>query len=341
MKWHTPPFVLRELKLEVTHECPLVCQHCSSEAEPSSKRQMSRGHALRIANEAVAMGVGQIDITGGEPLVWPHLSDLVELLRGPNVSVSVYTSGNVAGFRDHVVMLHDMGVQRTIFSLYAASADLHDYVTRVPGSFDKTLEAVAVAQDAGMATQLHFVPMSCNFEQLLPIAQLAYDRQIDKVSALRFVPQGRGSYMADSELSRSQNLDLRKAINESRKQLAVRTGSPYNFLLVNKEPECCAGIDRMSIGPEYDIYPCDAFKQIKAVEVTGTEQYSKADAFSLQDCWDNSLYLKKVRSYLTTQFPDKCVDCNVLSQCLSGCLAQKVLKNGTFEKDIDPMCLMR
>jgi radical SAM protein with 4Fe4S-binding SPASM domain len=234
-----------------------------------------------------------------------------------------------------------MGVKRTIFSLYAASADLHDDVTRIPGSFDRTLKAVTEARGIGMATQLHFVPMSFNYKQLLPIVQLAHDYGINKVSTLRFVPQGRGAYMADSVLSRSQNLELRRAINEGRKLLAVRSGSPYNFLIVNEEPECCAGIDRMSIGPEYDIYPCDAFKQIRAVEVTGTDQYSKADAHSLKECWNRSPYLEKVRSYLTTQFPEQCVDCKVLSQCLSGCLAQKVLKNGTFKKDIDPMCLMR
>jgi len=139
-----------------------------------------------------------------------------------------------------------------------------------------------------------------------------------------------------------QNLELKKDIEALRKKnYTIRTGSPYNFLLVNDKPACRSGKDRLIVGPDLRIYPCDAFKQIKAEEIVGDLSFSCLKTNNLKSCWENSPFLKAIRNYLDTDFAEPCKSCNILEKCLSGCLAQKLLAHADLSKRPDPMCLQK
>lgn len=340
MKQHKPPFMLREIKLEVTHGCPLACVHCSSDASPSCRREMTPDDCTRIMSEAADLGVKKLALSGGEPLIWPRLREAVRHATTLGMEVTIYTSGNVDAPKSAFQALLTRGCGRFVFSLFGASPTSHERVTRIGGSFQKTLMAIDTVHGLGAVAEIHFVPFVENFQELDELAQLGNCHGVSQISVLRFVPQGRGQLFRQHDLSQLQNLQLKRAIERLRSSgVAIRTGSPYNFLLLNHQPECFSGIDRLIIGPDLDIYPCDAFKQVRAEESVGTSDYSRLDRFSLRDCWERSPFLRNVREYLTTPFAAPCDSCNVLTQCLSGCLAQKVIVHGNFEKRPDPACL--
>jgi len=169
--------------------------------------------------------------------------------------------------------------------------------------------------------------------------ELAGAMGAERVSVLRFVPQGRGAIMPSLALTRAENLELRRQIIRARKGFSVRTGSPYNFLWLNPHPSCCAAIDRAIVAPDFRLYPCDAFKQVSAVGLAADE-VSPLVFGSLAKCWANSPLLNAVRDYLTSDFEPPCASCGRLGACLSGCLAQKVISAGDFRKLPDPMCLL-
>jgi radical SAM protein with 4Fe4S-binding SPASM domain len=159
---------------------------------------------------------------------------------------------------------------------------------------------------------------------------------------LRLVPQGRAALIRGRALNRVQNLELRRQIQTLRREYGadfVRTGSPYNFLMLNEKPGCWAAIDRVIIGPDLRLYPCDAFKRIDAAELVGTEDWSSLTRSSLPECWKRSPYLEAVRTYLTTDFAAPCDSCRLVEKCASGCLAQKVIAYSTLEKRPDPDCV--
>jgi radical SAM protein with 4Fe4S-binding SPASM domain len=340
IRYHTPPFTLHELKVEVTHRCDLNCIHCSSDALPSNYAEMSLENCVCIVSQAAQMGAKEISLSGGEPLIWPHINDAVATAVASGLQVTIYTSGNSNGFKEKAERILSLGVQRLIFSMYGASASSHERVTRIPGSFERTLRAMSDAREIGLATEVHFVPMSSNYGELKGVAILSKELGASVVSVLRLVPQGRAALLRSQILNRVQNLELRRVICELREAgHIIRTGSPYNFLMLSANPECCAGIDRIIIGPDLRLYPCDAFKQVKAEEIVGTLNNSTLNGFSLSDCWDRSPYLEAVREYLTTPFPNPCRLCGLLEKCLSGCLAQKVVAYGNLDKRSDPNCL--
>jgi len=259
-----------------------------------------------------------------------------------NMEVSLYTSGCVQNFATIAARLQKQGARKFIFSLFGASQSPHERITRVLGSFSLTLESVKAAKRAGLQTELHFVPTGFNYKELEAVVRLGRTLAVSCVSVLRFVPQGRGYLLKRRILTRLQNLEIKSTIERLRKEgFQVRTGSPYNFLFLNSQPQCAAGIDRMIVLPDASVSPCDAFKQIRANDLVGKDECSALDRVSLEVCWAESKYLQAVRTYLTTPFAKQCDPCNVLESCLSGCLAQKVLSSGGLNKIPDPDCVIQ
>jgi radical SAM protein with 4Fe4S-binding SPASM domain len=343
MKRHCPPFNLKEFKIEVTYRCDLNCIHCSSDARPSNFLQMSREDCLRILTDAAKMGAQDVAFSGGEPLLWPHICDAVETATMNRLKVTIYSSGNAESFRQSASQLYDLGASRVIFSIFGATAASHERITRKSGSFERTQAAMRDALRIGLAVELHFVPMSSNYRELGAIVRLARETGASLISVLRLVPQGRAALVLNRALNRLQNLELRRQIQALRKEYGkdfIRTGSPYNFLLLNERPGCFAAIDRLIIAPDLHLYPCDAFKRIGAMELVNTKDWSYlATGRNLPECWQKSPYLEAVRTYLTTDFEDPCNSCGLLERCLSGCLAQKVIANSSLDEKPDPGCL--
>ena len=340
IKYHTQPFILKEFKVEVTHRCNLNCIHCSSDARPSNLTEMSREDCLDILNQVPEIGAKEIAFSGGEPLIWPYIDDAVESAATNGLQVTIYTSGNCSKFKEKARVIQRLGAHRYIFSIFGATESSHERITRISGSFEQTLKAMSYAREVGLSTEVHFVPMSSNYRELKNVAILSQKHGASVVSALRLVPQGRAALLIGHTLNRIQNLELRRIIRDLRESgYNIRTGSPYNFLMLSTNPKCCAGIDRIIIGPDLFLYPCDAFKQVNAKELVGTLNHSTLKEFRLSDCWEKSPYLEAVREYLTTPFADPCASCQLLEKCLSGCLAQKVMAYGSLEKRTDPDCL--
>jgi len=342
MQRHSRPFNLKEFKIEVTYRCHLNCVHCSSDARPSNLLEMGRNNCMRILAEAAQMGTQDVAFSGGEPLLWPHIFDVAEAAALHGLKVTIYTSGHADDFKQKATLLRTLGASRFIFSVFGASATSHERITRKAGSFERTRFAMKDALAVGLTIELHFVPMSGNYRELTDIAQLACDLGASRVSVLRLVPQGRAVLVRDRALNRVQNLELSRQIQMLRKVHGhdfIRTGSPYNFLMLNDSPGCYAAIDRLIIGPDLRLYPCDAFKRIGASELVKTEAWSSLAEASLPECWNRSPYLEAVRTYLMTDFKDPCFSCKILEKCASGCLAQKAITYGLLVKKPDPDCL--
>lgn len=341
MQAHTPPFLLRELKIEVTYACDLNCLHCSSDAHPSNPLEMSLPDSLRILKQASEIGVKELAFSGGEPLRWPYLCEAVSFAVQHDLRVTVYTSGNSDDFTSKASLVKHAGAYRLIVSLFGAKRETHERITRIIGSFEKTTEALRVAKALGFATEIHFVPMTTNYFELPEVAALGNQLGASAVSVLRLVPQGRGALLRSRILSRVQNLGLQQTVRTLRKAgHTIRAGSPYNFLLINEKPGCWAAIDRLIIGPDMKVYPCDAFKRIDSQSLVGTDNLSNLKDTSLDACWQKSPYLTAIREYLTTEFKDPCASCTLLKRCFSGCLAQKTIAEGELKKRPDPDCII-
>lgn len=330
--------VLHEIKIEVTHKCPLRCLHCSSVAGIESAPVMTGEDCQRIIEEAARMGVKELAISGGEPLLWPHLASTVEVAKRRGLQVKLYTCGNAPNSEAVIKDLCTNGLDAVAFSLYAGSSLIHEHITDVPRSYAGTLAGIRTAISSGLRTEVHFVAMVTNYHELPSVAKLARNLGCERVSILRFVPQGRGS-SAEQILMPRQNAQLKHIIETLRSDgHSLRTGSPLNFLLVNEHPECPAGISCLTIGPDFRVFPCDAFKHVTPTQVGVDGPHPTLLDTPLEICWQTAPYLEAVRALIANPSGEECRNCPHTAQCGGGCLAQK-LHAGFLSAAPDPACL--
>jgi len=338
-----PPFYPKEIKIEVTQQCPLNCLHCSSSSNVGKLEGLSFKEVSNIITKASTLQLNKMAFSGGEPLLKEWLEDAVKLCSSLKVKTTIYTTGmhdikfNVVT-EERVKAFSKNGLNKAVFSIYSDKSEVHNTVTRIDKSFDKTIHAIKTFIKNGVLCEIHFVPMKSNFKDLENIYSLAKKIGVKTISVLRFVPQGRGEMIKSIEkLSNKETIELRNKIIElrSKNDIEIRLGSPYNILVVEKKVECSAAIDRIIVSPKGLVYPCDAFKNYEFP----TDKIRNIRDNDIETIWKTSPYLKAVRDYLTTDFEKPCKICTYLDSCKSGCLAQKVLLNNCFKKDKDPECM--
>lgn len=86
---------LRLLVLAISERCDQRCVHCQIWMGPqeASSRSLTREERLAIVDEAIRLGVEQVLLTGGEPLLSADLWPIAERLRGAGVQALLATNG--------------------------------------------------------------------------------------------------------------------------------------------------------------------------------------------------------------------------------------------------------
>ena len=306
---------LYEIKLELTYKCHMNCLHCSSEGSMDKKTSISLEKAKEIIDSSVKLKVRTISLSGGEPLLWDSFGELVKYLKTKGIKSKIYTSGALDNFNDFLSLFSDENLT-IIFSLFSADPNIHDKITGVKGSFIKTKMAIQNSVKNNIKPEIHYVPLSINYRCLRPIAELSRTLGIEKMSVLRFVPQGRGANKGYLLLDRAQNTQLKNEIIALRNEgYRLRIGSPFNFLLINKQPTCTSGIDKLIIAPNLRIYPCDAFKQMSAQRFVEQDKYSSLTKHNLVECWAKSKYLALIRRIIDSELEEPCKSCSEQKAC--------------------------
>lgn len=175
------------LRLSVTDRCNLRCSYCMP---PGGIPRLQHGdmlsyeELLRVAGEAVALGIEKIRITGGEPLVRKGLIGFIERLATiPGLKELVLTTNGML-LRETAMSLRRAGVQRLNVSLDSLNPETFASITR-GGDLGKVLDGIAAAEEAGFPpVKINMVVMrGINDNELLDFAALT----LQKKHTVRFI----------------------------------------------------------------------------------------------------------------------------------------------------------
>ena len=334
---------LRELKIELSRDCPLHCLHCSSNGMPNASERLEPRKVSELIKEFADMGGEKVCISGGEPLCYDGLLSVVDGSKSLGIDISLYTTGIVHNgvtakpISEQVAVFLAEKKVKTVFSIHGATARTHDKLTRVEGSFQSTVTAIERVKDAGAMVEVHVVPTLLNFDELGAIAKLVVSLNIHKISWLRFVPQGRGlSNKGILQLSKDQMQQLATKMEEMRQDyptVMIRAGAPFNILCPAEPAPCEAGISILTVGPDGTASPCDAFKRFRF-----QDNFGNVLRHSLNDVWQRSAFLNTVRIMHEPTLLSPCTSCESYLRCESGCLAQKAIRIGRITEGKDPDC---
>ena len=270
------PTEIDEMCLQLTNMCPLRCMHCSTRGGARAPSEMSDSDIQRLISDFAMIGGKVVELSGGEPLVHPSLDAFVATAAGLALEVRLYSSGVVA-FKDGAAAppsasrwteLHRAGLSKVFFNLQAEIGTLHDFITRIPGSYVSVLESIRFAKQAGLYVGVHFVPMAPNFNHIEETYRLASSLAVDEFAVLRLVLQGRAADNRTSlALTQGEHFEvLRRALRleKATGNVRVRLGCPFNHRLIlepgSMAPSCRAGEAVCHVRPNGDIVPCSGLQ---------------------------------------------------------------------------------
>lgn len=335
-------YPLKELFVEVTNSCLLYCRHCSSEASTANKEYIPARQLYRLIDEGIHLGLERLTISGGEPVLYDELFQVLEYAGLRGIKFAVYSCGvikddeeNLAPLNEKIVkQLKASGIGKVIFSIQGESATTHEYITRVTGSFTLTLESIKRVLSAGIPVELHFVPMSVNVHEIPGVLALASSLGIRQMSLLRLVQQGRcRASEVDLMLTGNQALGVVKQVKKLRdwfKNVNIRLGAPFNCVADGEITPCSASQNKLLISASGEVFPCEAFKFLKGSR-------KKIYDYSLEDLWLNDDLLNHLRS-LRLQDIAICSECSVREKCRGGCPGERMLFNKDVAAGPEPWC---
>jgi MoaA/NifB/PqqE/SkfB family radical SAM enzyme len=147
------------LFLELVGTCNERCVHCYADSSPTVKAALSRELCETIVDDAHAAGFRRIQFTGGDPLICKFLPELVERAAAYQTR-EIYTNG---------LLLDDALLDRLAphrpafaFSYYSNDADVHDAITRTPGSQRRTRAAIERVLRRGLPARVSIVVFDQN-----------------------------------------------------------------------------------------------------------------------------------------------------------------------------------
>lgn len=215
---------------EATRACALSCVHCRAEAQPRrDPRELDTEEATELMRQVASFGRPSpiFVITGGDCFEREDLDELVRRGRGLGLAVAVSPSGTAKLDRAALVRLQEAGVTAMSLSLDGATAQVHDGFRRVPGTFDRTVQAWATARELGMKVQVNSTMSSRTVHELPDLAALVREYGAMTWSAFMLVPMGRGVDLG--ALSAQQCEDVMNYLYDLGPHVPVKTTEGHHF----------------------------------------------------------------------------------------------------------------
>ena len=200
--------------LEISDRCNEVCVHCYQ--EQGQKGEMTTEQIKVVIDELAAMGVLVLTISGGEATLRPDFIELVTHARKHSFVVRLFTNG-LTMTRELAAELHRLAVHVVEISLYSHRAEVHDFVTGVAGSFERTTNGIRFLSELGVDVHVKSPVMRVNEDDVDAMEAFA--------SSL-----GATSFAVDPSL-----LMPREGGDRAPERLS-RSDSAYETLLASAEP---------------------------------------------------------------------------------------------------------
>jgi ferrochelatase len=227
---------------ELTRACHLACVHCRAEAQPHPHPlELRTDESLRLLESVAKLEPATLVFTGGDPLLRKDLELLVRhaVLSGLRVAITPSVTRRVT--EAAIWHLKEWGV--------GASAATHDGFRQVPGTFDRTLRAMAWAREAGLLLQINTTVTKATVADLPGIAQIAEQSGVRLWSVFFAVPTGRAR--RESLLTPAEHEAVYEYLAElsQRVPFDIKTTAAPAYRRVVLQRRQAAGAGDVAIGP--------------------------------------------------------------------------------------------
>jgi pyrroloquinoline quinone biosynthesis protein E len=321
------------LVAELSYRCPLSCGYCSNPIDLARHAQeLDTATWQRVFAEAAALGVLQVNLTGGEPLVRDDLEELVTAARGNELYINLITSG-VPLSRERLTRLKAAGLDSLQLSVQDTDRKGGRWIAGRDG-LDAKLEVAAAARDLGLPMTLNVVLHRGNIARVPEFIALA-----EQVGAER-LELANTQYLGWALLNRDALLPSRAAVAEARavaEAARERLRGRIEILFVrpdyyaDRPRACMEGWARryVVVTPDGVALPCH-----QALSITSLS-FENVASRSLGDIWRDSPAFRVFRG--EAWMPEPCRTCDERERDFGGCRCQAFALLGDASLT-DPAC---
>jgi radical SAM protein with 4Fe4S-binding SPASM domain len=288
--------------LDITYRCNERCVHCYLDHDDAG--EMSFAEIDHLLGEMADAGVFQLTISGGEPLLRKDFFAILRRARGLGFNVKLKTNAVLIGAVE-AAALRELYLDSVQISIYSHRAEVHDGITKVKGSLDRSLAAARFLVAQGLRVKFAHVMMRLNRGDYPQVQMLAQEIGAGFTLDPTITPHLNGdrSILA-LNISRE---DLNAALRDERLVGDVAEFCappvPAGSDELNSFP-CSAGHSACYISPYGDFYPCVQFP----LACGNVRQQPFATI------WRDSPQLAEVRSVRVRDLP-VCSTCDHAGSC--------------------------
>src|SRR5215467_9226098 len=145
--------------IDVTYRCNERCSHCYLDHD--DKGEMTTQEIRDLLDQLAEAGVFFLAFSGGEVFMRRDFLDLVEYARKLLFNVKVKTNG-VMIHEAEAQRLRELGVEQVQLSVYSHRPEVHDAITKLPGSLKRTVNTIKFLKSQGLKVTLSNVLMTVN-----------------------------------------------------------------------------------------------------------------------------------------------------------------------------------
>jgi radical SAM protein with 4Fe4S-binding SPASM domain len=279
--------------------------------------------------------VSHVCMTGGEPFLAANFIEIVLYCRMKGKKVTIISSGSAAD-RDSYSMMIDMGVTIFEFPVHSAEPEVHDRLTRTPGSWDKAVNSIRNIISLGGTAISVTVLTAENYSMVGDTIRFIEDLGVTRLMLNRYNIGGEGiKENAGLELTHVQLKEAFRIANSAvqNKVLHISSNVCTPVCVINPKEypritfsHCSVDLRRMPV-------TLDAAGNIRICNhspvVVGNIHHE-----SLEDIFRKD-YLQKWK-----EVPEYCSGCGLFEKCRGGCRAASEQTGGS-PFDVDPILRMQ
>jgi radical SAM protein with 4Fe4S-binding SPASM domain len=291
-----------DVHIDVTYRCNERCVHCYLDHDDHG--ELTTSEIKDVLNQLADAGVFFLTFSGGEVFLRRDFFELVEYARRLLFNVKVKT--NAVMIREaEAQRLRTLGVEQIQISVYSHRPQVHDAITKLPGSLKRTVDAIRFLKAQGLKVIIANVLMTANMGDHAGVQALARELGVRYTLDPTITPKMDGdTSILDLRIPGEElgevfhNEDL---IGDAKEFCAPPRAADEDDL--DGYP-CSAGHTACYISPYGDVFPCVQFPL-----PSGNIRQQK-----FVDIWRHSPQLNEVRSIRARDL-HVCSGCSHVATC--------------------------
>jgi len=160
--------------IELTRRCNLKCVHCylGEGDDRFGNGEMTTGQVFDVIDQITEAGCLYLSITGGDPMMHKDFPEVYRHAKEAGLLVTVMCDGVLVTKRI-VELFRELPPSAVEISLYGATAETYETITRIPGSFKKCVRGIRRLVEAGIKVRIKTVLMTLNAHEADLMRELA------------------------------------------------------------------------------------------------------------------------------------------------------------------------